>query len=296
MPQQGGRQRKIEFRTGTFPREADDMSPRRQRRPSESPALIAFGRQMRRMREVRDVKQETIAHVTKVSGPQVSKIENGKKRATRAFVVAVDEHLEAGGSLIGLWEDPNKDGHPVPIWFDWPRIEADAAMLITYQHSVIPGLVQTPAYALAILHGNQEAANARIDRQKILKDPRDDELPPPLYVVLIDEQALYRLVGTGETMREQLEHLIEMSSWPNITIQVLLGSGEHDGNMGAFVVATMADRSEVAYIETAIRPLTTDDPADLSAVARTLVALRSQALTEQMSRELIRKVAQEKWS
>ncbi|TDC85124.1 helix-turn-helix transcriptional regulator [Actinomadura sp. 7K507] len=281
---------------GRCQREAGDMSPRRQRRPSESPALIAFGRQMRRMREAKGVKQETIAHLTQVSGPQVSKIENGKKRATRSFVEFVDEFLEANGALINLWEDLNKDGHPVPIWFDWPKIEADAVMLITYQHSVIPGLVQTPAYALAILHGNQEAADARIARQAILKDPRQDETSSPIYVVLIDEQVLYRQVGTPETMREQLEHLVDMSMLPNITVQVVLGSGEHDGNTGAFVVATMEDRSEVAYIETAVRPLTTDDTADLSAVARTLVSLRSRALTEEMSREFIRKVVQEKWT
>src|SRR5690606_40679749 len=86
------------------------MPPRRQRRPSESPALIAFGRQMRRMREAKGVKQETIAHITQVSGPQVSKIETGKKRATRSFVEIVDDRLEANGALINLWEDLNKDG------------------------------------------------------------------------------------------------------------------------------------------------------------------------------------------
>src|SRR5690606_24450990 len=149
------------------------------------------------------VKQETIAHITQVSGPQVSKIETGKKRATRSFVEIVDDRLEANGALINLWEDLNKDGHPVPIWFDWPKIEADAAMLITYQHSVIPGLAQTPAYALAILHGNQEAADARIERQKILKDPRGDGSAPPIYVILIDEQALSRQVGAPKTMKEQ---------------------------------------------------------------------------------------------
>src|SRR5690606_38553330 len=90
------------------PREAGDMPPRRQRRPSESPALIAFGRQMRRMREAKGVKQETIAHITQVSGPQVSKIETGKKRATRSFVEIVDDRLEANGALINLWEDLNK--------------------------------------------------------------------------------------------------------------------------------------------------------------------------------------------
>ncbi|MFB9198815.1 Scr1 family TA system antitoxin-like transcriptional regulator [Actinomadura verrucosospora] len=76
----------------------------------------------------------------------------------------------------------------------------------------------------------------------------------------------------------------------------MLTSGEHDGNTGAFAVATKDDRSEVAYVETAIRAITTDDPTDLSELARTLVALHSRPLTEDMSRELIRKVAQEKWT
>ncbi|WP_075022834.1 helix-turn-helix domain-containing protein [Actinomadura madurae] len=269
------------------------MPPRRQR-PRESPALVAFGRQMRRMREAKDVKQETIAHLTKVSGPQVSRIENGKKRATRSFVIAVDDYLEAGGSLISLWEDLNKDGHPVPIWFDWPQVESDAVMLVDWENSVVPGLAQTPAYALAMLRGNQEAVDARIGRQAVLT--RDDGLTSPTVLFLLDEHVLYNLVGTAQTMEEQLEHLLEVGLLPNITIQVVLGSGEHEGVLGSFVVATMEDRSEVAYIEAAVRGITTDNPTDLSILARTLVELRSRALTQAMSRELIRKVIQEKWT
>ncbi|MFG2088926.1 helix-turn-helix domain-containing protein [Spirillospora sp. NPDC048824] len=274
-------------------REAGSMPPRRQR-PRESPALVAFGRQMRRMREAKDVKQETIAHLAKVSGPQVSRIESGKKRATRSFVVAVDDYLEAGGSLISLWEDLNKDGHPVPLWFDWPQVEADAVMLVCWQHSVIPGLAQTPAYALALLRDNQEAADARISRQAILSG--DKETNPPIVVLLLDEHVLHNRVGTPETMREQLEHLLKLSLLPYVTVQVVLSSAEHEGVLGAFVVATMEDRSEIAYIETAIRGITTDNPAELSSLARTLFELRSQALSQEMSGELIRKVIQEKWT
>ncbi|MFC5748380.1 helix-turn-helix domain-containing protein [Actinomadura rugatobispora] len=269
------------------------MPPRRQR-PRESPALIAFGRQMRRMREAKGVKQETISQLTQMSGAQVSRIENGKRRATRAYVEIVDDHLEAGGSLITLWEDLNKDGHPVPIWFDWPQIEADAAMLVSWEPTLIAGLAQTPAYASALLKGNKEAVEARLARQVITS--RDGEKAAPFLVLLVDEQALHRPVGTAETMKEQLEHLVALTSLPNVTVQVVLARGEHDGNMGAFVVATMDDRSEVAYVETAIRPITTDNPEDLSTLSRTLVALRSRALTEEMSCELVRKVVQEKWT
>lgn len=265
------------------------MPPRRQR-PRESAALIAFGRQMRRLREAKGIKQETIAHLTKVSPAQVSRIEAGKKRATRPFVEIVDDHLKAGGALISLWEDLNKDGHPVPVWFDWPQVESDAAILVCWEHGVIPGLLQTPAYMSVLLKGNQEAIDLRLRRQSILT--RDDGTPPALFVLLLDEHALYRRVGSAETMKERLEHLLDMSLLPNITTQVVLPSGEHAGNAGDFMIATMDDRSEVAYVETAIRGIATDNPADLSALARTLIELRARALTEEMSREVIRKAIQ----
>lgn len=265
--------------------------PRRRQRPRESPALVAFGRQMRRMREDKKVKQETIAHLTKVSAPQVSKIEAGKRRATRAFVETVDDHLEAGGALINLWEDLNKDGHPVPIWFDWPQIEADAIELIYYQLCVIAGMAQSPSYAAAILNDDEEVLAARLERQKII-----DKDGAPTITLLVDEQALYRQAGTAETMREQLEHLLALSERPNVTVQVVLSSGEHGGNGSSFVIATMADMSRVAYVETAIRGLTTDDPADLVAASRVLADLRNRALPGNMSRDLIGKVAEERWT
>ncbi|MFI0447380.1 helix-turn-helix domain-containing protein [Actinomadura sp. 6N118] len=265
------------------------MPPRR-KRTRESPALIAFGRHMHRLRDAKGVKQETIAHLTKVSGPQVSKIENGKKRATRSFVEIVDDFLEADGSLLDLWEDLNKDGHPVPIWFDWPEIETDAIELTFYQLSVIAGLAQTPAYAMAVL-GKEKSVDARLERQKIL-----DKGESPTVTLLVDEQALYRPVGTPETMREQLEHLLALSERPNVTVQVVRGSGEHQGNGSSFVIATMGDMSRIAYVETAIRGLTTDDPVDLVELSRVLAGLRNRSLPGDMSRDLIRKVAEERWS
>jgi len=270
------------------------MPPPRSRR-RESPALVAFGGQMRRMREAKNITQQSLADLTNISKAQVSRIENGTRRATRSFVEQVDRRVGADGALIKLWEDLNRNGHPVPIWFDWPKIEGEATILVCWEHTVMPGLLQTPAYASVLLRGNQEAVEARLARQAILTREGGPATSTNL-VALIDEQVLYRQVGSTETMKEQLEHLLDMSMLPNITVQVVLASGEHDGNSGAFTVATMDDRSEVAYAETAIRGIATDDPGELSTLARTLNALRSQALTEQMSRELIRKVIQDRWT
>ena len=133
---------------------------------------------MRRLREAKGVKQETIAHITKVSGPQVSKIEAGKKRATRSFVEIVDDPLEADGALISLWEDLNKDGHPVPVWFDWPKIESDAAMLVVLAALSDPRSGSDPG----LCPDNRCMATRRpqtlaCDRQTILNQGRTDLAP-----------------------------------------------------------------------------------------------------------------------
>ncbi|GLZ05944.1 transcriptional regulator [Actinomadura sp. NBRC 104412] len=263
----------------------------RRTRPRESAALVAFGRQLRRTREAKDVKQETIANLTKISPAQQSRIEAGKRRATRQYVEIVDDHLEASGSLINLWEDLNKDGHPVPIWFDWPQIESEATELITWQHSIVPGLLQTVSYTREFLT-TEEAVEARIARQGILTR---ESSPPTALVALLSEAVLYHLVGSPEVMREQLEHLLTMSKLPNITIQVVRNNGRPAGTGGAFVVATMEDRSEVAYLETTIRGITTDAPADLGALSDAQRELRARALPEDQSQDVIRK-ALEQWT
>lgn len=265
--------------------------PARRQRPNESPALVAFGRQMRRLREAKDVLQETIANLTKVSPAQVSRIENGKKRATRSFVTTVDDYLDAGGSLLSLWEDLNRDGHPVPIWFDWPQTESDAAELVTWQHMIVPGLLQTPAYARAFLNSD-EAVEARMARQAILT--REDA-PRTALVALLSEYVLDYLVTSPEVMRDQIEHLITLSELPNVTIQIVRNNGRPAGTGGAFVVATMEDRSEVAYMETTVRGITTDNPSDLAKLSESLRELRARALPEDMSRDRLKEALQ-KWT
>jgi transcriptional regulator with XRE-family HTH domain len=246
---------------------------------------------MRRLREGKGVKQETLAHLTKVSGAQVSRIEGGKKRATRSFVEIVDDHLEAGGALISLWEDLNKDGHPVPAWFDWPEIESDAADLVSWEHTLVPGLLQREAYARAVLR-KDESVETRIARQSILTR---NESPPVVLTALLGEGVLNYLVGSPEVMHEQMEHLLVVGELPNITIQLVRNNGRPAGTTGNFVVATMEDRSEIAYMETIVRGITTDDRKDLAEMADTLRELRARALPEDESQEALRK-AVERWT
>ena len=96
-------------------------------------------------------------------------------------------------------------------------------------------------------------------------------------------------------VQEQKEHLITQSELPNIVIQVVRNNRRPTGTGGAFVVATMEDRSEVAYLETIVRVMTTDNPADLTPVSAALRELRARALPEDMSRYVMRE-ALERWT
>ncbi|TYB49556.1 helix-turn-helix domain-containing protein [Actinomadura chibensis] len=259
------------------------------KRNGASPMLIAFGKAFRRHRVATGLSQERLAVKLGVTTQYVSLVELGRTRCTYDFATAADDALETSGEIQELWKDLVMDA-AYPTWFDWPTIESDAVEITAYGLTVVPGLLQTPAYAAAILHDDKEAVDARLKRQEILR--RDD---PPALTVLLDEAVLRRETGDKEVMREQLEYLLSVAG-PTVTIQIIPNRGEHSGNSGPFVVATLADRSEVVYVESAYRGLTLSEPDALARIAKTLLELRSLALPMSASLELIRRTVEELWT
>lgn len=254
-----------------------------------SPTLIAFGNQVRFHRERMGLSQDRLGERFPVSGSYIGQIEAGKTRCTLEFAQQLDDIVGAQGCLARLWVDLVQNA-AYPTWFDWPGIECEAVMLRAFHLSVVYGLLQTPEYAMALLE-DKAAAEARIGRQSILT--REDPLPPTLSV-LMDEGVLTREVGNAEVMRGQLEHLIASQS-KRLTIQ-FVPSKVHDGLSGSFVLATMPDRSEVAYVETALRGMTLAAVGDVAKLSEALLSLRASAYSVRESMELIRKVVEEKWT
>ncbi|MEV5575269.1 helix-turn-helix transcriptional regulator [Spirillospora sp. NPDC052269] len=265
------------------------MPPRRQR-PTTEPALKAFGSQMKRYRTKAGVVQESIATRTHTSVSFVSLVETGKRPCKREFTTVVDELTRANGALLELWEDLYRDGSPVPSWFlDWSAIEGEATALITWEPVIVPGLLQTEAYARQLLT-SEDAVKNRLDRQSLLT--RSEPLPIS-FTALLSPTVLSNPIGTRETMQEQLAHLCAMAELPNISVQIVMPAGRPVGAGGAFVVATLPDLSAVAYMDTAIRGITTDARDDLSNLSETLRHLQSRALPENMSIDMIRKAHEE---
>jgi transcriptional regulator with XRE-family HTH domain len=160
---------------------------------------------------------------------------------------------------------------PAP-YLEFIGAESDAARIRHYHPTVVPGLLQTPAYAKAVIEATvleplpPEVAKAR-NQVRLLRQEHVLERPePPSVTVMLDEAVLRRPVGGQTTMREQLDHLIRLAERQTITILVIpFVAGPHPGLVGAFALMEYDDpaNDDVLCLETATRDVILRDQPDL---------------------------------
>jgi hypothetical protein len=174
--------------------------------------------------------------------------------------------------------------------------EQRAVSLRIWQPSSLSGLLQTEAFALALLRTFPGATAeqvsgrlaARMARQAILT--REDPAPPMAWF-LVDEAALHRRVGSAPIMADQLEHLLTVAALPNVTIQVVPNIA-HAALTGGFAIAEAVEGS-AAYIETALGGQVFEDAPAVRTLSTRFDALRTEALRGTESLCLIKEVASE---
>ncbi len=182
-------------------------------------------------------------------------------------------------------------------------LEAAAVQLQSYDALVVPGILQTPAYAKAIIrtaartqpdHEIERRIELRMARQQLIE--REDE---PLQVwSVLDEAVLHRQVGGVEVLREQLDRLVKLAERPNIDLQVLpAAAGAHVAGEGTFTLVTFPPELDsdpgVVYVETLARDIYFEDSADILLYRQALTRLQVQALTPEESPSMIKRIAEE---
>jgi hypothetical protein len=206
--------------------------------------------------------------------------------------------LEFGPEVISRILEDLVTGEVSPEWTGkWLYVEKKADTLLSFEHSIVPGLLQTEDYARAVLQylhnaplDVEEVLRARMERQQRVLG-RDD---PPTAVFIMDEQALRREVGGPEVMSGQLLHLVELSGRPNVIIQVVpAGAGYHPGLAGAFMIAKF-DGTEVGFADDTLKGQVIEEHDQVSTLSRAWENIRALALPQAASIELIAKVA-EQW-
>jgi len=191
---------------------------------------------------------------------------------------------------------------PFPASFrSFAPFEANAVALHVFEHSLVPGLLQTEDYARAVLGTRPNTPSEEVDnlvagrlaRQSVLW--RED-LPAPILWALIDEGVLYRPIAPPAVMYSQLKYLVEVSRRPNITVQIVpYSAGGHSGLLGACTIADLEGSSGIVNLEDIADGRVYDDAAMVSQVTLRFNSLRSEALPKGPSRELIERVAEESW-
>ena len=266
--------------------------------------MAFLGAELRRARVAAGMSQEQVGRELNFSGDLVGKVETCERAPNPSFAVGCDRlfpHLD--GLFTRLVDLARRWDGPYPQWFrDWLQAEREAQSLRWWEPMLVPGLLQTTDYARAVFHAWQSAStteeeiedlvSARIDRQAILDRPK----PPELWV-LVDEAVLHRLIGSRQIMHDQLLHLIERSSRSGITVQVVPAEvGAHPGLLGAFIVAGFDGAPSILYAETAVEGQAIEKSALVSKAALAFDRLRTEALPHGVSRDLIGKVAEERWT
>lgn len=168
--------------------------------------------------------------------------------------------------------------------------------------SVVPGLLQTKAYAHAIVegsrlwHAQREIANfveLRLARQKALTKPE------PLHLwCILEETALVRRVGGNAVMKEQLQHLLDMTEeHEHVDVQVMLfDHGAHAGTDGAFHLLHFPAGPPVAVVEPMTTSFYLEEDGHLARYETGFNHLRTEALNVRASRDYIHKVIKERYT
>ncbi|MFC9115365.1 helix-turn-helix domain-containing protein [Streptomyces sp. NPDC057092] len=269
-----------------------------------------LGQELRRLRELKGMTAEEVAERLLVSQSKISRLENGRRSISQRDVrdlcgVYEVEDQRIVDSLMQMAKDSRQQGWwhafgdiPYSVYIG---LETDAESLRVYEPQIITGLLQTRAYAEAIVQGgspesseqeNDKRVEVRLRRQSRITAEQD---PLRLWVVL-DEASLHRVVGSRQVMREQLEHVMELSQLPHVTVQVLpFEVGAHAGINGHYSILEFADAadSSVVYIEGVTSDLYLEKPHDVQKYTVMYEHLRAQSLNVEQSRQLVERLAKD---
>lgn len=207
-----------------------------------------FGRQLKKTRVAHGWSLDDLSRATGVNAGHLSRIENGGRPPTESLALKCDAAFPERNGWFCDWYRESRSWSEVPAGFkDWGEHEETAATLLVWETGVIPGLLQAEAYARALLATSPGASPevvttrlaSRMERQRRVLF-RDE---PPTALFLVDEVALYRLVGSADIMAEQMQHLLTVAALSNVTLQgVPLVA--HAANASGFIVA-----GDAAYAE-----------------------------------------------
>lgn len=252
-----------------------------------------LGASLRRLRNEAGMTLDHAATAMGWRGPKLSKIESATQAIRPTDVGALLrvygvedsalEDLARDGGKKGWWQ--TYSAVVSPTYADYISLESDADTIYPWSPLVIPGLLQTAAYARETIAGVTTSrtpdevaalAEVRMARQAVLSRPgRATEL-----WAIIHEAGLHqRFAVRPATMREQLRRLLDASDMPNVTVQLMpLASTAHPGVIGGFTLTGFPPPMPSVVLLEYLSGATYVEGDDATPFASTFERIRSTAL------------------
>ncbi|MFI6364857.1 helix-turn-helix domain-containing protein [Nocardia sp. NPDC050630] len=278
-----------------------------------------LGRHLRDLRLQAGMTMPEAAQLIERGKTTLQRLETGQANRIRLLdirelcaVYDAEEVVTAG--LLGLAQQASgkcwwhEYGKLIPEDFDvYVGLEASARRLTSYAPDVVLGLLQAPDYSRAMLRrGFPNASTEEIEQRVELKQRRQRILtrkrkPTELRIVLL-ECALRRVVGNRKVMAAQMRHLADLSTLPNITLQVLpFSAGIPLGDpVGLFTIIEFGmektrqpTEPSVVYLENLTGDLYLEQQDHVERYHVAHGAIRRAALDETASRSFLRQLARE---
>ncbi|MGW1724999.1 helix-turn-helix domain-containing protein [Streptomyces sp. NPDC002306] len=262
------------------------------RRRKNASAMKMVGSLVGVFRRTAGLTQRTLAERLLVDEETIASIEQGRRMLKEDLASALDDLLDTKGALaIAVANMPEVD--LFPRWAEeYIDLEREALTLSWYDNQVLPGLLQTPAYARAVFLNDvpplteeeiDRRVEARVERQEILQ-----RRVPPSVSFVISEVTVRDRLGGDEVYFEQLRSLREWSHVPGVTLQVMpVGRDFHAGLVGPFTIIETPDHQRICYVEAPRRGWLIADPDDVSHLERRYAMLRTQALNPRETKGLL---------
>ena len=275
------------------------MPPRKD--PDASANVPSFyGAELRYRRELAGLTLEQLAEGSFRGVPFLSQIERGERRMPVDLARHVDQVLGTDGFFERRCEDARKakqSGH-AEYFADVAEMEQHAETIEEWAPMLVPGLLQTAAYARAIVKAAmprasdeevEEKVTARLARAKLF----DSENPPAFWAIL-DESLIRRRVLPDEGMAELLEHIAEVVDTTRSILQIVPETAAaHPFMMGMTKVMTFTDAPPVAYLESLHSGQLVDYPALVKQYRESYDLLRAAALSPEASLTMIQEAAED---
>ncbi|WP_328473046.1 helix-turn-helix domain-containing protein [Streptomyces sp. NBC_00448] len=278
-----------------------------ERRPDMGAKAMArvLGNYLRALRESQSISpvvagRHIRAHASKISRMETAHV-NLKSRDVEELLALYGADPVEQRQIIAMversarpdWWQPY--GEVVPDWLQQLiGLERDAHVIRTYENQFVPGLLQTPAYAQAVVLSGHRLAPAdeveqrvqlRLERQRRMHAPG-----APVLWALIDEGVLHRPVGGRQVMRDQLVYLLEVLRQPGVRLQVASYEASAAATPGAAVTYLRFAQGflpDVVYLEHMTSAVYLDRLEDLDRYRAALDELSAVAATPAESRLLL---------